>query len=129
MTIKEMRETSGLSQIKICELTGVPTRTWRSWETGERACPEYVVRLIRYFLENKGVLKMKKWNIEINWNGAYGSNEWQVANEDGPIEAATAEEAEDMLSPEFLEEHMSAINEDGEMVPVEGAEYRVVEVE
>lgn len=60
MTIKEMRETSGLSQIKICELTGVPTRTWRSWETGERACPEYVVRLIRYFLENEGVLKNEK---------------------------------------------------------------------
>ena len=49
--------------------------------------------------------------------------------EDGPIEANTAEEAEDMLSPEFLAEHMSTINEDGEMVPVEGAEYRIVEVE
>ena len=72
---------------------------------------------------------MKKWNVEINWNGAYGSDEWQVANEDGPIEAATAEEAEDMLSPEFLAERMSTINEDGEMVPVEGAEYRIVEVE
>ena len=73
--------------------------------------------------------KMKKWNIEINWNGAYGSaDEWQVANEDGPIVAATAEEAEDMISPEFLAERMSAI-EDGEMVSVAGAEYRVVEVE
>ena len=72
---------------------------------------------------------MKKWNVEISWNGAYGSDEWQVANEDGPIEAATAEEAEDMLSPEFLEEHMSTIYEAGEMVPVEGAEYRVVEIE
>ena len=72
---------------------------------------------------------MKKWNVEINWNGAYGSDGWQVANEDGPIEANTAEEAEDMLSPEFLGERMSTINEDGEMAPVEGAEYRVVEVE
>ena len=73
---------------------------------------------------------MKKWNVEINWNGAYGSSdEWHIANEDGPIEANTAEEAEDMLSPEFLPEHMSTINEDGEMVPVEGAEYRIVEVE
>ena len=71
---------------------------------------------------------MKKWNIEVNWNGAYGSDGWQVANEDGPIEAATAADAEDMLSPEFLAERMSAI-EDGEMVPVAGAEYRVVEVE
>lgn len=56
MTIKEMRETSGLSQIKICELTGVPTRTWRSWETGERACPEYVVRLIEHFLKHENLL-------------------------------------------------------------------------
>ena len=72
---------------------------------------------------------MKKYNVEVNWFGAYGSDGWQVANEDSPIDAATAEEAEDMLSPEFLAEHMSTINEDGEMVPVEGAEYRVVEVE
>ena len=56
MTIKEMRETSGLSQIKICDLTGVPTRTWRSWETGERTCPEYVVRLIEHFLKHENLL-------------------------------------------------------------------------
>lgn len=77
----------------------------------------------------KEVTKMKKWNIEVNWHGAYDSDEWQIANDDGPIEAATAEEAEDMLSPEFLEEHMSTINEYGEMVHVDGAEYRIVEVE
>ena len=44
------------------------------------------------------------------------------------IGALAREEAEDMLSPEFLAERMSTI-EDGEMVPVAGAEYRVVEVE
>ena len=33
------------------------------------------------------------------------------------------------MKKEFLAERMSTINEDGEMVPVEGAEYRVVEVE
>lgn len=40
----------------------------------------------------------------------YDSDEWQIANDEGPIEAATAEDAEDMLNPEFLGEHMSTIN-------------------
>ena len=75
------------------------------------------------------MIEMKKWNVEVSWHGAYDSDEWQIVNDDGPIAAATAEEAEDMLSPEFLEGCMSTINEYGEMVPVEGAEYRIVEVE
>lgn len=57
MTIKEMRAKTGLTQAKICQLTGVPMRTWQSWEIGERKCPDYVVRLIRYFLENEGVFE------------------------------------------------------------------------
>ena len=105
MTIKEIRSKTGLTQSKICRLTGVPMRTWQHWEAGDREVPDYVVRLIRYFLENEGVLKMKRQNVEVNWFGAYGaydSDEWQIANDEGPIEAATAEDAEDMLNPEFF---------------------------
>lgn len=57
MTIKEMRAAAGLTQIKICQLTGVPERTWRGWELGERKCPDYVIRLVEYFLKNEKVLK------------------------------------------------------------------------
>lgn len=57
MTIKEMRAKTGLTQVKISQLTGVPMRTWQSWEIGERKCPDYVVRLIRYFLEHEQLFK------------------------------------------------------------------------
>ena len=70
---------------------------------------------------------VKKWNVEVNLH-AYGNDDWQVAT-DEPLEAKNAQEVDDMLSPEFLVEHMSVINEYGESVFVESAEYRIVEVE
>lgn len=57
MDIKEMRAASGITQTKICQLTGVPTRTWRSWEKSERECPPYVKFLIEYFLTHENILK------------------------------------------------------------------------
>ena len=70
---------------------------------------------------------VKKWSVEVNLH-AYGSDDWQVAT-DEPLEAKSEQEVDDMLSPEFLAEHMSVINEYGESVFVESAEYRIVEVE
>lgn len=57
MTIKELRTRTGLTQTKICQLTGVPMRTWQGWELGERKAPDYVVKLIAYFLEKEGKIK------------------------------------------------------------------------
>ena len=48
-TIKEMRQETGLSQKdfgKFC--CGIPMRTIQNWESGERKCPEYVLKLIEY---------------------------------------------------------------------------------
>lgn len=70
---------------------------------------------------------MKKFNVEVNWHGAYNSDGWQIVN-DEPIEAQNAQEADDMLDPGWLESCLSVINEDGEVVPVESAEYRIVEI-
>lgn len=52
MTIKEIRQSTGMSQAKFCEALGVPTRTLQKWEIGERSCPEYVVELIAYRVQN-----------------------------------------------------------------------------
>ena len=70
---------------------------------------------------------VKKWNVEVNLH-AYGSDGWQVVT-DEPLEAKNEQDVDDMLSPEFLVEHMSVINEYCESVFVESAEYRIVEVE
>ena len=45
--IKAIRASTGLSQKKFAEKTGVPARTILSWETGDRTPPSYVIPLLR----------------------------------------------------------------------------------
>ena len=59
MTIKEIRQSTGLSQAKFSEALGIPTRTLQKWETGERSCPEYVVDLIAYRVKHDPQFKQK----------------------------------------------------------------------
>lgn len=51
-TIKDIRAATGLSQSKFCEALGIPLRTLQKWEIGERSCPDYVVELIAYRVQN-----------------------------------------------------------------------------
>lgn len=45
--IKEIRASTGLSQKKFAEKTGVPVRTIVSWEVGDRKPPSYAIQLLR----------------------------------------------------------------------------------
>lgn len=53
MTIKEMRTATNLSQSKFANLVGISVRNIQDWEQGQRKPPEYVVRLIEYYLRNE----------------------------------------------------------------------------
>lgn len=44
--IKELRKSTGLSQSRFAELTGVPVRTLQRWEQGQNTPPEYVTDMI-----------------------------------------------------------------------------------
>lgn len=48
MTIKEIRDTTGLTQIGFAELLGIPIRTIQNWEKGYRNPPDYIVELINF---------------------------------------------------------------------------------
>ena len=48
LTIREIRERSGLSRGEMCKLLGVPYRTLQNWELGERIPPKYLVELIDF---------------------------------------------------------------------------------
>ena len=50
--IKEERLKLGLTQQQLAELTGIPFRTIQNWEGGQRKCPEYVEKLLVFYLEN-----------------------------------------------------------------------------
>lgn len=56
-TIKEMRITSGMTQIAFAEYLNIPRRTIQEWESDRRTPPPYVVELINYKLINEGLIK------------------------------------------------------------------------
>ena len=57
--IKEIRASTGLSQKKFADKTGVSARTILSWETGDRTPPAYVIPLLRLAVQalNSGNLR------------------------------------------------------------------------
>lgn len=57
MSIKELREKTGLSQSKFAEYLNISVRTVQYWEQGKRKPPEYVTELIEYKLRNEGMIK------------------------------------------------------------------------
>lgn len=54
MTIRELRKAAGMTQKAFAEYIGVSKRAIESWEGGQRDCPDYLLDLIRYKLENEG---------------------------------------------------------------------------
>ena len=53
MTIKELRASTGLSQAKFAKLLEIPTRTIEDWESCRHSPPEYVIKLIEFYLKNQ----------------------------------------------------------------------------
>lgn len=50
--IKIIRQNLGLSQAKFAARLTVPLRTLQAWETGERHCPAYIIRLIEHWAKH-----------------------------------------------------------------------------
>lgn len=50
--IKSLRESTGLTQRAFAELLGIPKRSIENWESEVSKPPEYLVRLIAFFLSH-----------------------------------------------------------------------------
>lgn len=60
-SIKEIRQSTGLSQVKFAAALNIPKNTVRDWEQGVRQCPAYVAELIAYRVANdKSIPKVDK---------------------------------------------------------------------
>lgn len=57
MTVKESRAAAGLSQKDMADLLSIPKRTIENWEQGVNEPPEYLVKLITYYLQKEGYIK------------------------------------------------------------------------
>lgn len=58
MTIKELRQQTGLSQSAFAKYFEIPLRTVQDWEQGKRTPPEYLVKLM------SEKLKMNKLEVQ-----------------------------------------------------------------
>ena len=56
-TIKELRESIGLSRKEFSVHVGIPVRTLEDWEAGRRTPPAYIPRLIAYQLKYEALLQ------------------------------------------------------------------------
>lgn len=55
--IKELRESTGMNRREFCEYFDIPYRTVTEWERDQRHAPEYVLRLLEYYIRNEKLMK------------------------------------------------------------------------
>lgn len=48
--IKELRESTGMNRKEFCDYFNIPYRTVTEWERDNRHAPEYVIRLLEYYI-------------------------------------------------------------------------------
>ena len=53
--IKELRESVGMNRKDFCNYFQIPYRTVTEWELGNRHAPEYVLRLLEYYIGHEGL--------------------------------------------------------------------------
>lgn len=57
MTIKSLREATGMNQTEFAAYFNIPRRTVQNWELNTRQCPAYLLELMQYKLEHEGYIK------------------------------------------------------------------------
>ena len=57
--IKELRESTGMNRKEFCKYFQIPYRTVTEWELDNRHAPEYVLRLLEYYIQNEGLAQHK----------------------------------------------------------------------
>lgn len=63
MTIRELRDLSGMTQHEFADYLEIPFRSIQNWEGGQRNAPEYVVELIEYKLIKEGLVMLSHLEI------------------------------------------------------------------
>ena len=65
MNIKELRTLSGMTQQAFGDYFNIPLRSIQNWEGGQRQCPEYLLNLMKYKLENERIIENEVSHKEI----------------------------------------------------------------
>ena len=57
--IKELRESTGMNRREFCDYFQIPYRTVTEWERDNRHAPEYVLRLLEYYIRTEKLVNEK----------------------------------------------------------------------
>jgi len=55
--IKKLRKQTGMTRKEFCEYFDIPYRTVTEWERGNRNAPDYVLRLLAYYIRMEKMMK------------------------------------------------------------------------
>ena len=55
--IIKLRESTGLKRKDFCRIVNIPYRTMTEWELDNRHAPDYVLRLLEYYIRNEGLIQ------------------------------------------------------------------------
>ena len=55
--ITKLRELTGMNRKEFCEYFDIPYRTVTEWERGTRNAPDYVLRLLAYYILMENMVK------------------------------------------------------------------------
>lgn len=58
--IKELRESTGMNRKEFCDYFQIPYRTVTEWERDNRHAPEYVLRLLEYYIRSEKLMKKEE---------------------------------------------------------------------
>lgn len=78
--IKQLRELTGMNRKEFCEYFQIPYRTVSEWERDGRHAPDYLVRLLEYYIRIEQITKDKvdakpEWNLEASIHEHFGEDE------------------------------------------------------
>ena len=63
-TLKGIREMLGMNRTQFSRYMDIPLRTLEEWEAGRRQMPDYVLRLIAYYVKTEQILRKKGIELE-----------------------------------------------------------------
>ena len=58
--VKELRELTGMNRKEFCEYFQIPYQTVTDWELGHRNAPDYVLRLLEYYIRTELLIRGKR---------------------------------------------------------------------
>ena len=67
MTIKELRQATGMTQKDFAEYFDISKRAVESWEGGKRNCPSYLLELMKYKLEKENLIWISSCFVGVFW--------------------------------------------------------------